>query len=361
LHDAAPSIDSPPRAKTLLEQDSSSPALSKNNSRANSADYGEVLAMLGGDSKKLRDVDSPGKAPTPPTPAEEMDVAIDVVERMTDPMHNAAPPLSPHPTPGDLEEPWKGPDALPSLRQAAANDLVDICTRVVEPTAAGDGRSPVAIVQLDRRRKTHLGCEEMCCIEICSRRIAVEDQESKIERLTQELFRLHDLNDNGVLEESELIRLNETLTLLHHGAGERADACEAKYRRLFREKFDPDGRPVPYETFRTYIRELLPELDKHLEAQEMILEQFIAEARMARTVVHSGSRPSRPPSDDRLSSRTSSSGGGLPMLRFYEGCYSSFCAADEGQDELVVEASMDVSSLDHPVSSLDRGVMGRGV
>jgi len=48
------------------------------------------------------------------------------------------------------------------------------------------------------------------------------------------------------------------------------------------------------------------------------------------------------------------------MLRFYEGCYSSFCAADEGQDELVVEASMDVSSLDHPVSNLDDGVMGRG-
>jgi len=173
-----------------------------------------------------------------------------------------------------LEEPCKGPDALPSVRQTAADDLVDICTRVAEPTAAGDGRSKVAIVQVmapnERRRKTHAVCEEMCCIEVCSRsqeicsRSHLEDQEVKIERLTKELFRLHDLNDNGVLEESELIRLNETLTLLHHGAGERADACEAKYRRLFREKFDPDGRPVPYENFRTYIRELLPELDKHL-------------------------------------------------------------------------------------------------
>jgi hypothetical protein len=95
---------------------------------------------------------------------------------------------------------------------------------------------------------------------------------------------LHDLNGDGVLEESELIRLNETVAQLHQGDRADSEAVEVKYRALFRSKFDPEGRPVPLSTFRAYIVELLSELDSQEDAQEMILEQFIAEAGLARHV-----------------------------------------------------------------------------
>jgi len=64
--------------------------------------------------------------------------------------------------------------------------------------------------------------------------------------------------------------------MLHHGPGVDKDAVGRKYRQLFREKFDPHGRPVPYEPFRTYMNEVLMELDPDPKAQEMILEQFVA-------------------------------------------------------------------------------------
>lgn len=100
----------------------------------------------------------------------------------------------------------------------------------------------------------------------------------RLEELTQELFRLHDLNDNGLLEELELIKLNEKIAILHHGKDTDIQAVRSKYRSLFRSKLNPDGQPVPYETFRVYTREMVDSLDTDPEAQEMMLEQFVAEA-----------------------------------------------------------------------------------
>lgn len=97
-----------------------------------------------------------------------------------------------------------------------------------------------------------------------------------------ELFRLHDLNDNGFLEELELIKLNEKIAILHHGRGTDTQEVRTKYRSLFRSKLDPLGQPVPYETFQRYTKEMVDGLDKDPEAQEMILEQFVAEAQSGR-------------------------------------------------------------------------------
>lgn len=104
----------------------------------------------------------------------------------------------------------------------------------------------------------------------------------RIEDLTRELFSLHDLNGNGMLEEAELITLNLQIAMLHHGKETDTAAVRAKYSELFRAKLDPEGRPVPYEIFRQYAAEVLDGLDNDPEAQEMILEQFVAEARSGR-------------------------------------------------------------------------------
>mmetsp|Transcript_57764 Transcript_57764/g.135067 ORF Transcript_57764/g.135067 Transcript_57764/m.135067 type:complete len:422 (+) Transcript_57764:106-1371(+) len=107
-----------------------------------------------------------------------------------------------------------------------------------------------------------------------------------LEGLTRQLFGLHDLNANGVLEEDELIKLNEKIAMLHYGKGIDKAAIRAKYSDLFRRKLDKAGRPVPYETFRDYMVKILAEIDRDPAAQEMILEQWIAEAECARTVFH---------------------------------------------------------------------------
>lgn len=109
----------------------------------------------------------------------------------------------------------------------------------------------------------------------------------RLEELISELFRMHDLNGNGVLEEKELVKLNEKIAAVHHGDGVDKAAVKAKFRSLFREKLDPQGLPVSPDVFRKYILQLLGELDSHEDAQEMIAEQFIAEALTARATFHS--------------------------------------------------------------------------
>jgi len=108
---------------------------------------------------------------------------------------------------------------------------------------------------------------------------SLELDPTRLETLTLELFKAHDLNDDGLLQEGELIALNERIAMLHHGKGvvELQEVRET-YTRLFRTKLDPMGRPVGYEIFRRYARGVLDELDQDPEAQEMILEQFVAEA-----------------------------------------------------------------------------------
>merc|ERR1712086_548297 len=83
----------------------------------------------------------------------------------------------------------------------------------------------------------------------------------RLEAMQLELFNLHDLNQDGVLDEMELIKLNEKIAMLHHGKDADKSEVKAKFRELFRSKLSPDGRPIPFETFRDYTTKLLQELD----------------------------------------------------------------------------------------------------
>lgn len=110
--------------------------------------------------------------------------------------------------------------------------------------------------------------------------------EPTFEELLETLFKAQDLNGNGSIEESELIKLNEKIAMLHIGKGADKTAVREKFSTLFREKLDPDGKPVGYQAFRRYTVQMLNELDTSRNAQEMILEQFIAEAESARAAFH---------------------------------------------------------------------------
>lgn len=85
-------------------------------------------------------------------------------------------------------------------------------------------------------------------------------------------------NHNGVLEEIELIKLNEKIAMLHHGKDVDRTAVREKYSNLFRSELDPNGDAVPYHCFRTFMLKTLRELDRDVAAQDMIMEQFVAEA-----------------------------------------------------------------------------------
>merc|ERR1719221_402622 len=108
--------------------------------------------------------------------------------------------------------------------------------------------------------------------------------QERLEELTQELFQLHDLNGDGFLDEAELVQLNVLVAIMHQGNDANMGTVRQKYQDVFRDKLDPRGRPVPYEVFRSYTREVLDALDTDPRAQEMILEQFVAEAQSCRQV-----------------------------------------------------------------------------
>merc|ERR1719188_2311537 len=72
--------------------------------------------------------------------------------------------------------------------------------------------------------------------------------------------------------------------MLHYGKEADLDSVKAKYRALFKEKFDPNGLPVPYHVFRRYTLEVLDSMDADPRGQELILEQFTNEAKSARAV-----------------------------------------------------------------------------
>jgi hypothetical protein len=106
----------------------------------------------------------------------------------------------------------------------------------------------------------------------------------RIEKLMRELFVLHDLNGDGLLQMHELVKLNEKIAILHSGLAVDEEELRARYENLFRTKLDPEGKPVLYGKFREYLVEVLDAQDKDLEAQEMIMEQFVAEAQCGREV-----------------------------------------------------------------------------
>ncbi|CAE7747937.1 unnamed protein product [Symbiodinium sp. CCMP2456] len=114
-----------------------------------------------------------------------------------------------------------------------------------------------------------------------------EPQRSPVEQdaitLQQLRFELHDLKANGVLEEDELIKMNEKVSLLHYGKAEtNKEAIREKYKGVFREHLDANGKPVPFSVFREYMQGVLNDIDTDPEGQVMMVEQFIAEAESAR-------------------------------------------------------------------------------
>lgn len=104
----------------------------------------------------------------------------------------------------------------------------------------------------------------------------------RLEELMIELFCLQDLNGNGLLEEDELIKLNEKIAMLHYGKDTDRQIVKDKYRDVFRNELSVDGEAVSYDTFSVYMSDVLDRLDSDKPSQEMILEQFVAEARLGR-------------------------------------------------------------------------------
>lgn len=112
--------------------------------------------------------------------------------------------------------------------------------------------------------------------------VSTPTRRDKLEVMLYELFCLQDLKSDGFLEEGELIQLNEGIAVLHYGRDVDRSRVRKKYKDLFREKLHPAGEPVTYSIFRRYMREVLDTIDLDIAAQEMIMDQFIAEATSAR-------------------------------------------------------------------------------
>merc|ERR1719230_1288929 len=108
----------------------------------------------------------------------------------------------------------------------------------------------------------------MSCRSYSSREALI----ARRELLLQELFRLHDLNKDGLLDELELVKLNQKIAMLHYGKEADKAAVRSKYQELFRSKLDADGDPVSYEIFRAYMLDTLHGLDTDQKAQELIVE-----------------------------------------------------------------------------------------
>mmetsp|Transcript_54268 Transcript_54268/g.126349 ORF Transcript_54268/g.126349 Transcript_54268/m.126349 type:complete len:410 (+) Transcript_54268:45-1274(+) len=106
-----------------------------------------------------------------------------------------------------------------------------------------------------------------------------------LEELTAELFQLQDLNDDGFLQEEELVRLSEKIAELR-GDSAGGAIVGAKCRQVFRAKLDPEGRPVPFPIFRQHMLQVLTELRPDEQAQLRMLEQFVAEAQAGRAAFH---------------------------------------------------------------------------
>lgn len=103
----------------------------------------------------------------------------------------------------------------------------------------------------------------------------------RLEGLMKELFKLHDLNGNGLLEEVELVKLNEKIAILHCGYDTDRAAVRERYSTIFRDRMNPQGQAATYSTFRGYMYEILDGLDPDEPTQTMILQQLIAEADLA--------------------------------------------------------------------------------
>jgi hypothetical protein len=167
-----------------------------------------------------------------------------------------------------------------------ASTTADIGPQQVLESGRNESRRNLASNESKARKQKSSICDD-CCYQDGKKnkrkREKDADPSAQLEFLIEELFRAHDLNEDNFLDENELIKINEAVAEVHEGND--SETVRAKFSKLFREKLDPQGQPVPYAVFRTYILEMLDSIDQHEEAQEMMVEQFIVEARLARTVV----------------------------------------------------------------------------
>mmetsp|Transcript_107179 Transcript_107179/g.149399 ORF Transcript_107179/g.149399 Transcript_107179/m.149399 type:complete len:161 (+) Transcript_107179:60-542(+) len=123
-------------------------------------------------------------------------------------------------------------------------------------------------------------CRGAMTVELpCADPVGIRSERS--EEMMQELFRLHDLNSNGVLEEVELLKLNEKIALLHGRTDAECACVRKRFSKIFRAELDPHGQPVTYARFRRYMFRMLDATDPDEPTQAMILDQFIAEADLA--------------------------------------------------------------------------------
>merc|ERR1712003_556967 len=136
------------------------------------------------------------------------------------------------------------------------------------------GSSAAADLARRTRRKVGVVCGEEGECEAAHGRSRDWNKDRRFDALLRELFRAHDLDENGFLEELELIQLNKKIAILHHGKDADLDAVREKYKELFRLGLDPQGNPVPYDTFRRYMLNVLKDIDPQRCVQEMVLEQF---------------------------------------------------------------------------------------
>lgn len=166
----------------------------------------------------------------------------------------------------------------------ACPTLLSACLR---PGAQIDAQNKTSAQQSDAsvpKRKSFLNCWNSVSKDSSTE---MQIPSNSMEPLMRELFRLQDLNGNNVLEEEELIKLNEKIAMLHYGKNTDRVAVQDRFRDIFRSQLNASGEPASYTTFRNYMADVLEHMDPgDIAAQEMILEQYINEAKAGRCAFH---------------------------------------------------------------------------
>jgi len=109
-----------------------------------------------------------------------------------------------------------------------------------------------------------------------------------VDSMVDELFALQDLNDDGLLEEWELVKMNQVISFLHYGHFRNPAEVQQRYSHLFRKHLNANGEPVGCATFRRYLTAALQEREADSPSQVAIVEQLIAEAQLARVWLQRG-------------------------------------------------------------------------
>jgi len=126
------------------------------------------------------------------------------------------------------------------------------------------------------------GFEDDACALWKDRFLGKAPMDQALDELIEKLFRLQDLNGDGVLDEMELVQLNKKIAMLHYGKDIDKEQLRTKYQDIFRSMLDSSGGSVSYDAFRKHTLDVLRARDKDKLAQSYILEQWVSEAVSAR-------------------------------------------------------------------------------